>query len=191
VTPLPIGLSKPRVPDEYGEMPTLLSRLAAILPAMLLSGCLLGIDAPEESNAITEKRNDVLQASVGGFPWEAKREATTFASVDLTTYAIGGSTSSSELTLRLVGIGRTGTYPIGGSTPPFATARYVSVNGEFGNITTLPIGTITVNELTPQRIAGTFAFNAPRRDGNSGSISITGGTFSIAVIPAYSIPISP
>jgi hypothetical protein len=173
-------------------MPTRLARLAAAsLPSLLLSGCLLGLDAPEESGTTRAKRNDVITASVGGSTWEAKGDATTFASVDIAAYAIGGFSSTTSLTLRLVGVGRPGTYPIGGSVPPYATVRYVGANGTFGNVSALPIGTLTITEITPERIGGTFAFTAPREDRSAGTVVVTGGSFSIAVIPAYSIPIQP
>lgn len=170
-------------------MPASLKRLASPLLSLLLSGCLLGIDSPDESTANAEKRNDVMQATVSGFGWEAKREATTFASVDVNSYAVGGTSGSSSLVVRLVGIGKLGTYSIGGTAAPYATASFTSATGKFGNVTGQPIGTLTITELTPQRIGGTFAFTAPRLDGGSGSVSVTGGSFSIAIIPAYSVPI--
>jgi hypothetical protein len=171
----------------------------ALVSALSFSACILGVDPPPEASEETKaKYPDVVSATVGGVPWSAKVNDTWFDVVDLVEFSIGGRNSANYLGFRLRGVNRLGTYPIGGSTSPFATVDLRQNSIMYGNPTISSIGTVTVTELSPTRISGTFAFTAlritPITPGGMiyerTTMPVTNGTFSIAVYPNYSIPIA-
>lgn len=162
--------------------------LACAIP---LTACLAGIDSETGPKRSTEKDNDFLRATVAGSAWEARGDGTTFRTDDLISFKLLASSASQSVELRLVKVGRLGTYSIGGFIPPYASVSFRSAGGvTYGNTGTGSIGSVTITELTPSRVTGTFAFDGVRVDGAIGQgLSVTGGSFSIAIIPAYSVEI--
>jgi hypothetical protein len=171
--------------------------------ALSVSGCLLGVDPPPEADSQTKaKYPDVVSATVGAVPWSVKVNDTWFTSIDDTTFTIGGRNSSNYLGFRFYRVNRAGTYQIRQSGAPYVTVELeqsgvlYSNRPTFTNNTNAPIGSVTVTELTPTRISGTFTVVLPRlllgAPGTSEreSMPVTNGTFSIAVYPEYSIPIA-
>ena len=177
--------------------------IATTSVALSVSGCLLGVDPPPEADAQTKaKYPDVVSATVGSVPWSVKVNDTWFTALDDTTFTIGGRNSSNYLGFRLYRVNRAGTYQIRQFGAPYVTVELeqsgvlYSNRPTFTNNTNAPVGTVTVTELTPSRISGTFSVVLPRlllgEPGTSERVSmpITNGSFSIAVYPEYSIPIA-
>jgi hypothetical protein len=182
-------------------MNTSVARFAvALIGALSFSACLLGVEPPPKADPETvAKYGDVVSAKVGGYGWSVKINDTWFTVVDVATFSIGGRNTTTYMALRLTGIDRLGTFPIGGRASSVANAE-VRQNGVFYNTNSsaVAVGSLTVTELSATRVAGTFTFTAPRltagvpggMQNELSSMPVTDGSFSLAVYPAYSIPIA-
>ena len=170
----------------------------ALIGALPFSACLLGVEPPPKADPETvAKYGDVVSAKIGGYGWTVKINDTWFTVIDAVTFSVGGRNTNTYVALRLTGIDRLGTFPIGGRGSSVASAE-VRQGGDIytTNVSTVPVGSLTVTEMTATRVAGTFSFSAPRATQTGGMLSesssmpVTDGTFSLAVYPAYSIPIA-
>jgi hypothetical protein len=171
----------------------------AVVGALTFSACLLGVDPPAEADAETKaKYPDVVSATVGGVPWSVKVNDTWFAVLGVGTFTIGGRNAANSLKFYVNGVNRLGTYPIGGGAWPNAIVELTQDGVLYAQVTSASIGSFTVTELTTTRFAGTFTFTVPRytpitpggMTNERTSMPVTNGTFSVAVYPAYSIPIA-
>lgn len=96
-------------------------------------------------------------------------------------------TNYKTLSLTVSFIGATGSYPMGINigTTPGGTGSSVVVSGS--NVTTYltPLsgaaGTVTITSLTASRMKGTFSFTADPSPGPGASLTVTNGTFDVAL----------
>jgi hypothetical protein len=179
-------------------MPTHLIRcIPALAATLLLGGCLLGLETEnaEPSEETKAKENDVMTAAVAGVPWSVRANDTWFDVVSLVENAIGGRNTATYVAFRLKGLQRTGTIPIGGTVMPYAAVELRRSDAVYTHNPVQRVGTMTITELTPTRISGTYSFTVSRVSGNvantPSSVEVTNGSFSLAVWPPYSVSITP
>jgi len=102
-----------------------------------------------------------------------------------------GGTSSDAITLSVVGINGTGTYPIGGGPNIANIASYSSIKVDMSNpgkpeigtwqapYNEMKVGEIVITELTESVVKGTFYFDAKNTGGDGSVVKITSGAFNI------------
>lgn len=96
-------------------------------------------------------------------------------------------TNYKSLSLAVSFIGATGQYPIGINigTTPGGTASSVVVSGATVTTYMTPLsgaaGTVTITSLTATRMKGTFSFTADPSPGPGASLTVTNGSFDIAL----------
>jgi len=169
--------------------------VSVVVPTLLLAACELSVEnngpVSDETKA---KVNDVMSATVAGTSWNVRANDTWFDVVNLESNSIGGRDAAIYIGFRLNGVRRTGTFPIGGAARPNATVDVRKDGALYIDDAVQSVGTVTISELTPTRISGTFSFTVPRFSGATtaaASVAVTNGSFSIAVWPPYSVSITP
>ena len=147
--------------------------------ALLLTACGGGNDNPA-GNGNTGN----FRATIDGAAWTANTVGSAAAAGGIFTITGVQVGSATGMTMTLYAIGSPGTFPLG--TGPTVAGGIASVT-QGSSIWSTPLsgaaGTVTVTAVSPTRIAGNFAFNAPPLLGSTqtNTRAVTAGAFDIPV----------
>jgi len=169
-----------------------------LLLGLLVTTACGGSDEPTDPNSPNPPPpggSANFTASVDGQAWASAANLTNVTAAQSGTYIISGSVlagaSVRALTLTLMNIPATGTYPLGtGAGVSGGTAIYAESAGGWLTPLSGEAGTITITTLSATRIAGTFSFAATATSGGAtGTRTVTNGAFDLAITSGTTTPV--
>ena len=101
-----------------------------------------------------------------------------------------GGTNAKSITLLIMGVNGTGTYPIGGGANINNSASYIELSGTITNPQTTTwqapydsnqVGEIKISEMTATQVKGTFNYKAKNTTGDQSIKEITEGSFNLSL----------
>ena len=166
-------------------MPESMRRVSMLFAlTAVLAACSLDVE-PEVQDA-----SRFVRAKVNGQDWEVLGSRAGFVVTSSGASVVGSNVNNSAIVLTLRGVNKVGVYAV----------RSIGTTGIQAGVTTSSrytyiadsVGTVTITELTANRVSGTFSFvasfavNAP-----TATHTVTDGVFSVPIDPPGAIPIVP
>lgn len=155
-------------------------------PILFASLALLAFDAcggndggPTGTSGNTNVGDGTMSATINGAAWRSLRSGDK-GSRNGTIYAVVGLNGSYTIALGIAGLTAPGTVNLSLATGNGSNAIVSNANGGWGTAFNGGTGTITVTNLTANRIAGTFSFDAPAGSGRAtGTLQVRNGKFDV------------
>lgn len=153
--------------------------VVAAAVTLVLTACGGGNDNPA-GNGNTGN----FRATIDGSSWVANTVGSAAAAGGIFTITGVQTGSATGMTMTLYSIGAPGTFPLGvGGSVAGGIASVTQGSSLWSTPLSGAAGTVTITAVSPTRIAGSFAFNAPPLLGQTQTNTrvVTAGTFDIPV----------
>jgi hypothetical protein len=150
----------------------------------VFAACSLDVE-PEVQDA-----SRFVRAKVNGQDWEVLGSRAALLVSSTAAFIVGANVNNSSIVLTLRGVNKVGVYSVRSSGSPGVEAG-VTTSSRYTYVAD-SVGTVTITELTANRVSGTFSFvasftaNAP-----PATHTVTDGAFSVPIDPPGAIPIVP
>jgi Family of unknown function (DUF6252) len=165
-------------------MRTVTRPVRRVVIALLLASPVVLASCGGGDDATGVNTNGTYTATIDGSAWTANGVGSAASAGGIFTLTGVQTGSATGMTMTLYSIGAPGTFPLG--VGPTVVGGIASVT-QGSSIWSTPLsgaaGTVTVTAVSPTRIAGTFAFNAPPLIGQTvtSTRAVTSGRFDIPV----------
>lgn len=134
-----------------------------------------------------------ITAKINGSSFTSLSEATSGQMVTAngvtTITVLGSSMNQNGITINIIGVDGTGTYPVGGGANVFTNASYLEadisnpLNSQtwYAPYNDVSAGEIKISELSETKVKGTFSFECKNTNGDGSIKTITEGSFNVAL----------